>query len=127
MLVLQPALLAATAAAAVESALNATAAAAASFYRASQQQQLQQPAAWQQQQRPCTDDVQPGLTSTPVMPHLELPRFPPTWNLSKSTLTQLCFGPTPLGGAPLNNETGQFLKRCGAMLASLPVGGEVHS
>jgi hypothetical protein len=50
-----------------------------------------------------------------AMPHLELPKFAPTYNLSKSTMTQLCFGPTPLGGAPLNNETGQFLRHWGVI------------
>lgn len=50
-----------------------------------------------------------------VMPHLEIPTFPPQWNLSRSTMTQLCFGPTPLGGEPLNNETGRFLRKWGVI------------
>ena len=50
-----------------------------------------------------------------VMPHLEIPTFEPTYNLSRSTLTQLCFGPTPLGGEALSNETGQFLRKWGVI------------
>ena len=49
------------------------------------------------------------------MPHLETPKFAPTYNLSRSTMTQLCFGPTPLGGVPLTNETGRFLRKWGVI------------
>ena len=46
--------------------------------------------------------------------HLLLPPFPPTYNLTKSTMTQVCFGPARLPGAPiLNNETGRFLRQWG--------------
>ena len=59
-----------------------------------------------------TAALKPGYRA---MPHLELPKFAPTYNLSKSTMTQLCFGPTPLGGAPLNKTTGQFLRQWGVI------------
>jgi len=48
-----------------------------------------------------------------VMPNLLFPRWAPTYNLTQSTMTQLCFGPG-MGGTPvLNNQTGGFLKQWG--------------
>ena len=60
--------------------------------------------------------VTPAAAADVIMPHLEIPKFPPQWNLTMSTMTQLCFGPTPLGGGvPLNNETGRFLRKWGVI------------
>ena len=59
--------------------------------------------------------VMKGDDDGAIMPHLEIPKFPPQWNLTMSTMTQLCFGPTPLGGIPLNNESGQFLRKWGVI------------
>ena len=54
-----------------------------------------------------------------VMPHLLLPPWPATYNLTMSTMTQTCFGPTGKTGptdpkgAALNNATGAFLRKWG--------------
>jgi len=46
----------------------------------------------------------------PAMKNLLLPSWEPTYNLTRSTMTQLCFGPG-MGGAPeLTPKTGAFLK-----------------
>jgi hypothetical protein len=55
-----------------------------------------------------------SLTTTsepPQMPNLLLPPWAPTYNLTKSTMTQSCFGPariSPVG--PLTNESGAFMR-----------------
>jgi len=50
------------------------------------------------------------------MEHLLLPPWPPTYNLTKSTMAQVCFGPTGqrTPSAPiLTNTTGAFLRKWG--------------
>eukprot|EP00039_Didymoeca_costata_P026535 m.16103 g.16103 ORF g.16103 m.16103 type:complete len:461 (+) comp5584_c0_seq2:76-1458(+) len=50
----------------------------------------------------------------PLMPNLLLPPWEPTYNLTKSTMTQTCFGPariSPVG--PLTNESGAFMRSWG--------------
>ena len=51
------------------------------------------------------------------MPNLLLPSWEPTYNLTQSTMTQLCFGPVNIGKpAPvLDNQTGAFLKSWGVV------------
>lgn len=53
-----------------------------------------------------------GGQPTPVMPNLLIPTWEPTYNLTKSTMTQLCFGPG-MGAPILTNKTGAFLKSWG--------------
>jgi hypothetical protein len=50
-----------------------------------------------------------------VMPNLLLPPWPPTYNLTKSTMTQSCFGPARINkNTPaLNATTGSFLRSWG--------------
>ena len=55
---------------------------------------------------------------TPIMPNLLFPAWPPTYNLTQSTMTQTCFGPTPVPGAehkPFNETTGAFLRQWGVI------------
>ena len=48
------------------------------------------------------------------MKNLLLPPWPPTYNLSQSTMSQSCFGPARIGAAaPLTNASGQFMKHWG--------------
>jgi hypothetical protein len=53
----------------------------------------------------------------PLMPWLLMPPWPPTYNLSQSTMTQSCFGPARIGKPPavqpLTNKTGEFLRHWG--------------
>jgi hypothetical protein len=51
----------------------------------------------------------------PAIPHLIMPKFAPEWNLTKSTMTQVCFGPSkvPGGSMVLNKSTGAFLRQWG--------------
>ena len=53
-----------------------------------------------------------GLVCAEVLPHLLLPPWPATYNLTRSTMTQLCFGPG-MGAPPLTPETGAFLRHWG--------------
>ena len=46
------------------------------------------------------------------MPNLLLPKWQPTYNLTKSTMTQSCFGPG-MGAPVLTNTSGAFLKSWG--------------
>ena len=67
--------------------------------------------------RPNSQPLPPPPPS--LMPHLLFPPWPATYNLTKSTMTQTCFGPTgrtgPVDpkGAALTNATGAFLRRWG--------------
>lgn len=55
-----------------------------------------------------------GAATDPVVKNLLLPPWPPTYNLSQSTMTQSCFGPARIGAAaPLTNASGQFMKHWG--------------
>lgn len=58
-----------------------------------------------------------AIASPPLIDHLLLPNFAPTWNLTKSTMTQVCFGPSkvPGGSVVLNNQTGAFLRQWGVV------------
>jgi hypothetical protein len=53
--------------------------------------------------------------AAPVMPNLLLPPWEPTYNLSKSTMTQSCFGPARIAPSaqPLTNESGAFMRSWG--------------
>lgn len=58
--------------------------------------------------------VIPGDAAQPAMPNLLLPPWEPTYNLTKSTMTQSCFGPariSPVG--PLTNTSGAFMRAWG--------------
>ena len=56
----------------------------------------------------------PPAPPAAVMPNLLLPSWQPTYNLTQSTMTQLCFG--PFGNAPkLDAQTGAFLKQWGVV------------
>jgi hypothetical protein len=55
-------------------------------------------------------------TEPPLMPNLLLPPWPATFNLTKSSMTQSCFGPGSVNGPPrLTPETGAFLKQWGVV------------
>lgn len=55
-----------------------------------------------------------AATPRGAMPNLLLPPWPPTYNLTQSTMTQSCFGPariSPVG--PLTNQSGSFMRHWG--------------
>ena len=56
-----------------------------------------------------------GAGPAGVMPNLLLPPWPPTYNLTKSTMTQSCFGPARINKntPPLNAATGAFMRSWG--------------
>ena len=46
-----------------------------------------------------------AATNTPIMPNLLFPKWPPTYNLTQSTMTQTCFGPTPVRERLIDNPS----------------------